>query len=214
MGDISTNSSTTTNTAFREGKIKHIGLCEPSSTALRRAIKIAPVAAVQIEYSPFVRDVETETSQHLAATCQELGIALVCSSPLGRGLLTGSLNTQSDLSRDTDVRAKAFPWFSEENLEANVKLVARFKELAEKKGCSTSQMALAWLLAQGDNVLPIPGTTRIKYLEDNIEASTLDLNSSEAAEVRSFLEQNNVQGYHSIEQAKSFSYTDTRYEGQ
>ena len=169
---------------------------------------------MQIEYSPFVREVETETSQHLAATCRELGIALVCSSPLGRGLLTGSLNTQSDVSRGTDIRAKAFAWFSEENLEANAKLVARFKELAEKKGCSTSQMALAWLLAQGDNVLPIPGTTRIKYLEDNVKASTLDLNSSETAEVRSFLERSNVQGYHSIEQAKNFSYTDTRYEGQ
>lgn len=159
-----------------------------------------------------MREVETEASQNLAVTCRELGIALVCSSPLGRGLLTGSLNTQSDVSHGTDIRAKAFPWFMEENLEANIKLVARFKELAEKKGCSASQMAIAWLLAQGDNVFPIPGTTKIKYLEDNVKASTLELTENEAAELKDFLDQNKVQGYHSIEQAKYFAYPDTRAE--
>ncbi|KAJ4348192.1 uncharacterized protein N0V89_009564 [Didymosphaeria variabile] len=193
-----------------EGKIKHIGLCGLSSTALRRAVKIAPVAAVQIEYSPFVREVETGVSGDLAATCRELGVALVCYSPLGRGLLTGSVSNRSDVTQGTDMRAKNFPWFSEENLDANAKLVARFKELADKNGCSSSQLALAWLLAQGDNVFPIPGTRKIKYLEDNVKALDVTLTDEKVVEVREFLEHNELQGYHSVEQAKHFAYVDTK----
>ncbi|KAL1601763.1 hypothetical protein SLS60_006678 [Paraconiothyrium brasiliense] len=193
-----------------QGKIKHIGLCGLSSTALRRAVRIAPVAAVQIEYSPFVREVETEASGDLAATCRELGVALVCYSPLGRGLLTGSVSHRSDVTQGTDIRAKNFPWFNEENLDANAKLVARFKELADKNGCSCSQLALAWLLAQGDNVFPIPGTRKIKYLEENLKSLDVALTDEKVLEIREFLEHNEVQGYRSAEQAKHFAYVDTK----
>ncbi|KAJ4291124.1 hypothetical protein N0V90_010322 [Kalmusia sp. IMI 367209] len=195
-----------------EGKIKHIGLCEVSSIALRRAVKIAPVAAVQVEYSPFVREVETEASKNLAATCRELGVALVCYSPLGRGLLTGSLSNRSDVSQGTDIRGTNFPWFEEGNLNTNSKVVAHFKDLASKKGGSPSQLALAWLLAQGNNVFPIPGTRKIKYLEDNLKSLDLKLTSEDVAEVRKFVEENELQGYRSIEQAKHFAYIDTKEE--
>jgi len=173
-------------TSFREGKIKHIGLCEVSSTTLRRAYKIAPVAAVQQEYSQFQLDIEQEYSTNLLSTCRGLGVSVVCYSPLGRGLLTGAFTTKESVSSPDDMRGAFFPRFTEENIAANVELVNRFKVLADKKQCSTSQLALAWLLKQGENIIPIPGTKRIKWLEENWGALDVELTEDEEKEIREF----------------------------
>ncbi|KAJ9295329.1 hypothetical protein DTO271G3_6152 [Paecilomyces variotii] len=117
-----------------EGKIKHIGLREVISNTLRRACKVAHVAAVQMEYSPFVLDVETEASGNLIQTCRELGVAIVCSSPLGRGMLTGAFMIKESISGEGDICIKEFPRFQEENFKTNTKLIAQFKICANKKG--------------------------------------------------------------------------------
>lgn len=204
-----------TDAIHSEGKIKHIGLCEVSSTALRRAFKIAPVAAVQCEYSPFVRDLEGESGTNLLQTCRELGIAIVCYSPLGRSLLTGNLSTREAVTAEAgDIRGKDFPWFSEENIDANAKVVGQFKACAEKKGCSASQLALAWIVAQGENFFPIPGTRKIKYLEDNWGALGVKLTKEEVDEVRKFVESTDLAGYRSVPEAKYFAYVDTKEESK
>ncbi|KAH8664674.1 NADP-dependent oxidoreductase domain-containing protein, partial [Xylariales sp. PMI_506] len=171
-----------------EGKIKYIGLSEVSSATLRRAYKVHPVDAVQIEYSPFVLDVESERGTDLLATCRELGVAVVAYSPLGRGLLTGAFSTKESLSAAGDLRTVNFPRFAPENLDANAKLVEQFVALAQKKGCTPAQLALAWLLKQGDDIIPIPGTKRIKYLEENWGALEVVLTDAEEQEVRQFVE--------------------------
>lgn len=184
-----------------------------SSTALRRAYKIAPVAAVQCEYSLYARDIESEAGTNLLSTCRELGVAIVCYSPLGRGLLTGNFGSRDAVTANPlDIRSKNFPWFSEENISANAEIVARFKALAYKKGCSTSQLALAWILAQGDEFFPIPGTTKIKYLEDNWRAQGLKLSQEEVAEISKFLDDNEIHGYRSAPQYKAFAFNDTKEE--
>jgi aryl-alcohol dehydrogenase-like predicted oxidoreductase len=118
-----------------------------------------------MEYSPFSLEIEQASGTNLLETCRELGVAFVCSSPLGPGLLTGSFSTRESISGANDFRAKSFPRSSEENLEANAQLVSQFKVLADKKGCTRSQLAIAWLLKQGDDIIPIPRTKNIKYLE-------------------------------------------------
>lgn len=137
-----------------EGKIKHIGLSEVSSTSLRRASKIAKITAVQTEYSPFSLDIELP-STNLLSTCRDLGISLVAYSPLGRGFITGQYRSRDDLP-ENDYR-RHFPRFSEENFGTNLKLVEVFEQVAEKKGCKAGQVALAWLMKQGEDVVPIPG---------------------------------------------------------
>ncbi|KAJ9194329.1 hypothetical protein DTO164E3_7435 [Paecilomyces variotii] len=193
-----------------EGKIKHIGLCEVNSNTLRRACKVAHVAAVQMEYSPFVLDVETEASGNLIQTCRELGVAIVCSSPLGRGMLTGAFMTKESISGEGDMRAKQFPRFQEENFKENVELVAQFKTFADKKGCTPSQLAIAWLLKQGDDVIPIPGTKKIKYLEQNWNALKVELSDGEQAEIRKFLESADIKGYKSTPAARLIDRQDTK----
>lgn len=166
-----------------------------TSTTLRRAVKIGPVAAIQMEYSPFVLDVEGPESTNLLATCRELGVSIICYSPLGRGLLTTTFSN-NDLAKDSqDFREMAFPRFQAHNREANVKLVKQFRAIAEKKGCTTSQLALAWLLKQGPDILPIPGTKRIKYLEENLGALEVDLSDVEEREIRDFVQKAQVQGH-------------------
>lgn len=177
-----------------EGKIKHIGLSEVTSATLRRAYKIAPVAAVQLEYSPFVLEVERPEGTHLLDTCRELGVSLVCYSPLGRGMLTSNFVANVDVVDKTDPRQVALPRFQDANRTANAKLVTQFGELAKKKGCSMPQLALAWLLKQGDHVIPNPGTTKIKYLEDNWGALDLQLTDEEEKEIRKFVETAEVAG--------------------
>jgi aryl-alcohol dehydrogenase-like predicted oxidoreductase len=148
----------------REGKIRHIGLSEASPQTLRRAVKIHPVAALQTEYSLWSREPEEE----LLATCRELGIGFVAYSPLGRGFLTGQFTRFEDFPED-DYR-RFSPRFQGENFQKNLDLVRSTEEIAKEKGCTPAQLALAWVLAQDNNIVPIPGTKRRNYLEDNVAA--------------------------------------------
>ncbi|KAI2607969.1 putative aldo-keto reductase [Hypoxylon sp. NC1633] len=177
-----------------EGKIKYIGLSTVNSATLRRAVKIAPVAAVQTMYSVFSRQIEGPAGTDLLATCRELGVAVVIATPLGRGLITPEFGAGSPQFDDSDVRPKALPHFQDENREHNVRVVAGFRALADKKGCSVSQLALAWLLKQGDDILPIPGTKRIAYLEQNWAALDVVLSDAEDKEIRDFADANEMAG--------------------
>jgi len=157
-----------------------------------------------------VLDIEQESGTNLLQTCRELGVALVCYSPLGRGLLTGEFTTRESVTGANDLRATHFPRFSEENLPANVKLVSQFKHLADKKGCTSSQLAIAWILKQGDDLIPIPGTKKMKYLEDNWGALNIHLTDEEEAEIRQFVESAEVSGYRSTLSGKSSAFADTK----
>jgi aryl-alcohol dehydrogenase-like predicted oxidoreductase len=153
----------------KEGKVRHLGLSEASPKTLRRAAKSHPIAALQTEYSLWTRDPEDE----ILSTCRELGIGFVAYSPLGRGFLTGQFKTFDDLAAD-DYRRNS-PRFQGENFQKNLDLVRRVQEMAKEKGCTPSQLALAWVLAQGNDIVPIPGTKRRKYLEENLGALNLKL---------------------------------------
>ena len=194
------------------GKIKHIGLSGVNSNTLRRAYKIAPVAAVQMEYSPFLLDIEQPSGTSMLETCRELGVAVVCYSPLGRGLLTGTLTGRQSVTGASDLRATHFPRFSEENLEGNVKLVNQLKALAEKKGCTASQLTIAWILKQGNDMIPIPGTKKIKHLEENWSSLDVHLSDDEEAEIRKLVDSFDILGFHSTPAAKSFDNADTKEE--
>ena len=161
----------------KEGKIKGIGLSEVSASTLRKAHAVYPVSALQTEYSLWSRDPEDE----LLDTCKELGIAFVAYSPLGRGFLTGQIKKFEDLAED-DYR-RFSPRFQGENFEKNLSLVKKIEALAQQKNCTTSQLALAWVLAQGEHIFAIPGTKRIKYLEENAGASNVNLTKEELDEI-------------------------------
>jgi aryl-alcohol dehydrogenase-like predicted oxidoreductase len=162
---------------LRQGKIKTIGLSEVSANTLRRAHKIHPITAVQSEYSLWSREPEDE----VLATCKELGIAFVAYSPLGRGFLTGQIEKLDDFEL-TDFR-RTSPRFQGENFQKNLDLVKKLEALAIKKGRTTSQLALAWVIAQGDFIFPIPGTKRIKYLEENVGALNINFTKEELKEI-------------------------------
>jgi len=153
----------------KEGKVRHIGLSEAGANTLRRAVKVHPIAALQTEYSLWTRDPE----QEILAVCRELGIGFVAYSPLGRGFLTGRFKKFEDLAAD-DYR-RFSPRFQGENFQKNLDLVKKVEEIAHEKKCQPSQLALAWVLAQGDDIVPIPGTKRRKYLEENAAAVDLKL---------------------------------------
>jgi len=153
----------------KAGKVRYLGLSEASPQTLRRAVKVHPIAALQTEYSLWTRDPEGE----ILATCRELGIGFVAYSPLGRGFLTGQFQRFEDLPAD-DYR-RLSPRFQGENFQKNLDLVRRVEELAREKGCKPSQLALAWVLAQGSDIVPIPGTKRRKYLEENVAADAVGL---------------------------------------
>jgi aryl-alcohol dehydrogenase-like predicted oxidoreductase len=153
----------------REGKIRHLGLSEASPQTLRRAVKIHPIAALQTEYSLWSREPEDE----LLALCRDLGVGFVAYSPLGRGFLTGQFQRFEDFPED-DYR-RLSPRFQGENFEKNLDLVRRVEEIAKEKGAKPSQLALAWVLAQDPNIVPIPGTKRRSYLEENVAAAGLKL---------------------------------------
>ena len=157
----------------REGKVRFLGLSEASPATIRRAHAVHPIAALQTEYSLWTRDPEDEVLR----TTRELGIAFVAYSPLGRGFLTGQIKKFEDLDAD-DYRRNS-PRFQGENFQKNLDLVVRVDEIAKKKNCTPGQLALAWLLAQGDQILPIPGTKRRKYLEENIAALDVKLSSDD-----------------------------------
>ena len=157
----------------QEGKIRHIGLSEASPQTLHRAVNVHPITALQTEYSLWSREPEAE----LLATCRELGIGFVAYSPLGRGFLTGQFTRFEDLPAD-DYR-RFSPRFQGGNFQKNLDLVRRVEEIAQEKGCKPSQLALAWVLAQDKNIVPIPGTKRRKYLEENVAAIDLKLTAGD-----------------------------------
>jgi aryl-alcohol dehydrogenase-like predicted oxidoreductase len=151
----------------KQGKVRHLGMSEAAPPTLRRAAKVHPIAALQTEYSLWTRDPE----QEVLATCRELGIGFVAYSPLGRGFLAGQIKKFEDLA--TDDYRRLSPRFQGDNFQKNLDLVEEVQEMAREKKCQPSQLALAWVLAQGDDIIPIPGTKRRKYLEEN--AAALDL---------------------------------------
>ena len=159
------------------GKVRELGLSEASATTLRRASAVHRIAALQSEWSVFSRDIESA----VVPTARELGIALVPYSPLGRGLLTGAVAAYENLA-DDDFR-RTLPRWQAQNLESNLALVQRIRDIATDLGATASQVALAWLLAQNDDVVPIPGTKRRKYLEENLGAVRLDLPADSIAEL-------------------------------
>jgi aryl-alcohol dehydrogenase-like predicted oxidoreductase len=161
----------------KEGKIRHIGLSEASADTLRRAAAVHPITALQTEYSLWTRDVEAE----ILPTCRELGIGFVPYSPLGRGFLSGRFTSPEDLDAG-DFRRHG-PRFTGDNLDANLKLAAKVAEIAESKGCTPAQLALAWVLAQGDDIVPIPGTKRREYLEQNAAAVDVELTADDLARI-------------------------------
>ena len=160
------------------GKVKALGLSEAGSETIKRAAKVHPITALQSEYSLWSRDME---SNGVLATCRELGITFVPYSPLGRGFLTGAIQKLDDLD-PTDWR-RTNPRFQEQALDANLKLAEIVKQIAREKECSPAQLALAWLLAQGRDIVPIPGTKRLKYLEDNMGALKVRLSKSDLQKI-------------------------------
>ena len=162
----------------RAGKVRAIGLSEAGPATLRRARAVHPIAALQSEYSLWSREVERNG---VLATCRELGIGFVAYSPLGRGFLTGTIQKPSDMS-DDDWR-HTNPRFQPDAINKNLELADHVKRLAQQKGCTPAQLALAWVLAQGEDVVPIPGTKRVKYLEDNLGAIKVSLTREELSEI-------------------------------
>jgi aryl-alcohol dehydrogenase-like predicted oxidoreductase len=171
-----------------EGKVRYLGLSEISAKTLRRALAIHPITAVQSEYSLWTRDPETG----ILPACRELGVGFVPFSPLGRGFLSGTVRTLEGLPAD-DFR-RGVPRFQAENLGANLALVDRLTELAHEKGRTPAQLALAWLLAQGEEVVPIPGTKRRKYLEENAAAADLVLSRADLASIEASVPKEAVAG--------------------
>ncbi|KAJ2374335.1 hypothetical protein IW150_003158 [Coemansia sp. RSA 2607] len=173
----------------KEGKVRYLGLSECSADYLRRAYKVHPIAAVQIEYSPWCIDPETNG---LLEACRELDVTIVTYAPLGRGFLTGNIRDAKNLEKDDWRRTN--PRFQPENIENNIKLVDGIAAIAEKRGVTTSQLTLAWLLAQEKNLMVIPGTRRIKYLDENFAAGQINLTEDEIKEIRILVNNADIKG--------------------
>ena len=171
------------------GKVRHLGLSEASVETIRRAHAVHPITALQTEYSLFTRDLEDE----ILPTIRELGIGLVPYSPLGRGLLTGAITSSAGATGDGDLRRR-FPWFQGEALQSNLTLVDRVREVADDKGCTPGQLALAWVLSRGDDVAPIPGTKRTSYLEENVGALQVQLDPDDLDRLASAVPRDAVVG--------------------
>lgn len=170
------------------GKVRYIGLSEASAATLRRAHAVYPITSVQSEYSLWTRDPEDE----VLATCRELGIGFLAYSPLGRGFLSGQITRPEDFAAD-DFR-RNLPRFQGENFAKNLALVGQIKALAEAKGCTPSQLALAWVLAQAEFIVPIPGTKRRSYLEENVGALSVSLSAEELAALHAVMPREAVAG--------------------
>ncbi|WP_216912777.1 aldo/keto reductase [Nocardia noduli] len=159
------------------GKVRHLGISEASAATIRRAHAVHPVTALQSEWSLWTRDVEAD----VVPTCRELGIGIVAFSPLGRGFLTGAITSTADMPAD-DMR-RGLPRFSEDNVDHNLAVVATLREIAAEKGITAGQLALGWVKSQGADVVPIPGTKRRAYLEENIVAAEIDLSPADLARI-------------------------------
>ncbi|MBZ5510287.1 MAG: aldo/keto reductase [Acidobacteriia bacterium] len=164
----------------KQGKVRHIGLSEAAAATIQRAQKVHPIAALQTEYSLWTRDPEAE----ILPLCRDTGITFVAYSPLGRGFLTGQIKRPQDVPDDY---RKNMPRLQHENLRRNLELAQRVEEIAKQKGCTPAQLALAWLLAQGEFTVPIPGTKRIKYLEENAQAVNIPLTPQDLARINQLL---------------------------
>jgi len=173
----------------KAGKVKYLGLSEASPATIRRAHAVHPITALQTEYSLWTRDVEAE----ILPVVRELGIGFVAYSPLGRGFLTGKITKPSDLPPG-DTRVERYPRFKEEAMDRNRVLVDRVRALAERKGVTAGQLALAWMLAQGKDVVPIPGTKRRRYLEENAAAADVTLSPKELSELEAAVPQHEIAG--------------------
>jgi aryl-alcohol dehydrogenase-like predicted oxidoreductase len=172
------------------GKVSHLGLSEASAETIRGAHAVHPITALQSEYSLFTRDLDDE----ILPTIRELGIGLVPYSPLGRGILTGAIAGAADLEEGDSRRSGYFPRFGDDALETNLALVAEVRKLAEEKGNTPGQLALAWVLAQGDDVAPIPGTKRVHYLEENVAAVDVRLTDEDLAALEKAVPRDAVAG--------------------
>jgi len=173
----------------KAGKVKYLGLSEASPATIRRAHKVHPITALQTEYSLWERHVEAE----VLPVVRELGIGFVPYSPLGRGFLTGAITKRSDLS-STDARVLRFPRFDGEAFDKNQMLVHRVRAIADRRGVTPGQLALAWVLAKGEDLVPIPGTKRRKYLEENVAAAEIQLSEDEVAELEAAVPQSEIVG--------------------
>ncbi|KAH8833037.1 Aldo/keto reductase [Flagelloscypha sp. PMI_526] len=178
----------------KSGKIKYIGLSEVTAKTLRRYFltPVHPISALQVEYSPFTLDIE-DPKVGLFAACRELGVKIIAYSPLGRGLLTGNITSPSQFEKG-DFRLD-IPRYSEENFPKILKLVDGLRSIGEKVGATAGQVALAWVLAQGDDIIPVPGTTKVKSLKENVEAGKLVLTKEDLDQVRNIANEANLGGF-------------------
>ncbi|CAG8908948.1 unnamed protein product [Penicillium egyptiacum] len=167
-----------------QGKIKHLGLSECSAETLRRAHAVHPIAAYQVEYSPFALEIESPTA-NILATCRELGIAVIAYSPVGRGILTGQIQSLSDIP-ENDFR-RMLPKYAQEHFPKIIELVQGLKDVANNHGSTPAQVAIAWLLAQGSDIIPIPGTKSIKNLDENTNSVFLNLTDTELQDIRALI---------------------------
>ncbi|KAK8958749.1 putative aldo-keto reductase 2 [Platanthera guangdongensis] len=186
-----------------EGKIKYIGLSEASASTIRRAHAVHPITAIQLEWSLWTRDSEKE----IIPTCRELGIGIVAYSPLGRGFLSYGPQVVESFSEQD--RRKVMPRFQAGNVEKNAEIFERVKEMASRKGCTPGQLALAWVHHQGDDVCPIPGTTKIENFNENVRALSLNLAPEEMAELESYASEDAVKGARQIDGLSSWMNSDT-----
>lgn len=175
-----------------EGKVKYLGLSEVSSTTLRRAHAVHPISAVQVEYNPWTLDIEGPSGTYLLKTCEELDVSVFAYSPLGRGILTGRYRSVDDFE-EGDFR-RNLARFQGGNFRKNLVIVDKFNELAKQKGLTSSQLVLAWLLEQSPRVFVIPGTKKIKYLEENVGASRVTVSKGEEQELRRLVLEAEVEG--------------------
>ena len=171
------------------GKVRYLGLSEAGAGTIRKAHAVHPISALQSEYSLFTRDVEDE----ILPTVRELGIGFVPYSPLGRGFLTGRWRSIEDMP-ENDTRSARFPRFARENFQKNLELADRVREVADEKGITPGQLALAWLLAQGDDIVPIPGTKRREYLEENAGAAGVTLTADDLARIEEAMPRGSAAG--------------------
>jgi aryl-alcohol dehydrogenase-like predicted oxidoreductase len=175
----------------KEGKANHIALSEASPASIRRANAVAPIYCIEQEWSLWSRDIEKE----IVPLCRQLGIKIVAYSPLGRGFLTGTIrNREADCLDPSDFRLNGMPRFSEENMATNLQLVDAINHIAARKNCTVGQLSLAWLTAQGPDVIPIPGTTSILHLEENLAARDIELSEEDMIEINNVFDPEKVAG--------------------